>query len=53
MLHRERKDGLLRFARNDDLTCHHPRKRVIQYSKDASDWIEKQRLTGLPCRAGQ
>ena len=27
--------GLLRCARNDDLCCRHPRKRVIQYSRDA------------------
>jgi hypothetical protein len=52
MLQRERKDGLLRCARNDDLTCHQPRKRVIEYAKDASDWIEKQRPTGLPVEPG-
>jgi hypothetical protein len=30
------------------LNCRHPRKRVIQYSRDASDRIEKPRRTGSP-----
>src|ERR1700685_679253 len=46
------KKELLRCARNDDLTCYHPRKRVIQYSRDISDKIEKPRRTGCPAFAG-
>src|SRR5471030_1856815 len=29
-------------------SCHHPRKRVIQYSRDVSDEIDKPRRTGYP-----
>ena len=32
--------------------CHHPRKRVIKYSRDADDGIEKPRRTGYPACAG-
>src|ERR1700686_118332 len=32
--------------------CHHPRKRVIQYSRDADARIEKPRRTGYPAFAG-
>ena len=32
--------------------CHHPRKRVIQYSRDAGDGIERPRRTGYPACAG-
>jgi hypothetical protein len=31
---------------------HHPRKRVIQYSRDVSDRAEKPRRTGYPAFAG-
>jgi hypothetical protein len=31
--------------------CHRPRKRVIQYSRDASDGIEKPQRTGYPACA--
>jgi hypothetical protein len=31
---------------------HHPRMRVIQYSRDANDWIETTRRTGCPACAG-
>ncbi len=31
--------------------CRHPRKRVIQYSRDVSDGIEKPRRTGYPAGA--
>src|ERR1700682_2011625 len=34
------------------LTRRHPRKRVIQYSRDVSDGIEKPRRTGYPAFAG-
>jgi len=34
------------------LSRHHPRKRVIQYPRDASDGIEKPRRTGYPAFAG-
>jgi hypothetical protein len=34
------------------LNCHHPRKRVIQYSRDASDGIEKPQRTGYFAFAG-
>jgi hypothetical protein len=30
------------------LTRHHPRKRVIQYSRGADDQTEKSRRTGYP-----
>src|SRR5258708_36010574 len=32
--------------------CHHPRMRVIQYSRDASDETEGPRRTGYPAFAG-
>src|SRR4051794_31568816 len=32
--------------------CHHPRTRVIQYSRDSSDSTEKPRRTGYPACAG-
>src|SRR5664280_792572 len=32
--------------------CHHPRKRMIQYSRDASDGSEKPWSTGSPACAG-
>jgi len=38
-------EGLCACARNT-LSCHHPRKRVIQYSRDVSDGIERPRRTG-------
>jgi hypothetical protein len=34
-------------------SCHHPRMRVIQYSRDASDRNEKPRRTGSPGQAGR
>jgi len=34
------------------LTRHHPRMRVIQYSRDADDGVEKPRRTGYPACAG-
>src|SRR4029077_4675042 len=34
------------------LTCHPPRKRVIQYSRDVIDWIARPRRTGCPAFAG-
>jgi hypothetical protein len=34
------------------LNCHHPRMRVIQYSRDADDKTEKPRRTGSPAFAG-
>jgi hypothetical protein len=34
-------------------SCHHPRKRVIQYSRGSGDGIEKPRRTGSPGRAGR
>ena len=33
-------------SQNYTLSCRHPRKRVIQYSKDADDRTEKPRRTG-------
>src|SRR5262245_5772751 len=32
--------------------CHHPRMRVIQYSRDVSDRIDEPRRTGYPAFAG-
>ncbi|MEH2500969.1 hypothetical protein V1294_007448 [Bradyrhizobium sp. AZCC 1678] len=33
-------------------SCHHPRKRVTQYSRDSSDRTEKPQRTGYPAFAG-
>ncbi len=34
------------------LSCHRPRRRAIQYSRDAEDGIERPRRTGSPACAG-
>src|SRR5258707_13966392 len=39
--------GAVARARNI-FSCHHPRKRVIQYSRDVSDRAEKPQRTGYP-----
>jgi len=40
------RHGLLRFARNDDSNCRHPRKPVIQYSRGSSDGFDRPQRTG-------
>jgi hypothetical protein len=36
----------LEFEPRNALNCHHPRRRVIQYSRDANDGTERPRRTG-------
>ena len=40
------------LRRGNDFTRHHPRRRVIKYSTDADDGIERPRRTGYPACAG-
>src|SRR5882757_762590 len=53
LIHSEEKPGN-RSARSGMviLSCHHPRKRMIQYSRDSNDRSEKARRTGYPACAG-
>lgn len=43
---------MMRRGREVTFNCHHPRTRVIQYSRDGSDRIEKPRRSGYPACAG-